>query len=66
MSESGQKSCIIMALLDGGTLKRHKSWLRVKRFLTLAEISLHIILTMNYSWSDLCGKPFCGLACYFN
>lgn len=28
--EGEQKSCIIMALLDGGTLRRHKSWLKVK------------------------------------
>ncbi|XP_031108305.1 DEAD-box ATP-dependent RNA helicase 58, chloroplastic isoform X1 [Ipomoea triloba] len=27
---SGQKSCTIMALLDGGTLKRHKSWLKAE------------------------------------
>ncbi|XP_051130506.1 DEAD-box ATP-dependent RNA helicase 58, chloroplastic isoform X2 [Andrographis paniculata] len=26
--EPEQKSCIIMALLDGGTLRRHKSWLK--------------------------------------
>ncbi|XP_019155224.1 PREDICTED: DEAD-box ATP-dependent RNA helicase 58, chloroplastic isoform X3 [Ipomoea nil] len=27
---SGEKSCTIMALLDGGTLKRHKSWLKAE------------------------------------
>nr|GMC51148.1 DEAD-box ATP-dependent RNA helicase 58, chloroplastic isoform X2 [Ipomoea batatas] len=27
---SGQKSCTIMVLLDGGTLKRHKSWLKAE------------------------------------
>lgn len=27
--ELEQKSCTVMALLDGGTLKRHKSWLKV-------------------------------------
>nr|URM60727.1 Whirly family protein [Gymnema sylvestre] len=30
MYESGQKSCTVMALLDGGTLRRHKSWLRAE------------------------------------
>lgn len=24
-----QKTCTVMALLDGGMLKRHKSWLKV-------------------------------------
>lgn len=24
-----QKPCTVMALLDGGTLRRHKSWLKV-------------------------------------
>ncbi|XP_075506767.1 DEAD-box ATP-dependent RNA helicase 58, chloroplastic isoform X3 [Primulina tabacum] len=28
--ESGQNSCTVMALLDGGTLRRHKSWLKVE------------------------------------
>ncbi|GFP84000.1 dead-box ATP-dependent RNA helicase 58 chloroplastic [Phtheirospermum japonicum] len=28
--ESDQKSCSVMALLDGGTLQRHKSWLKVE------------------------------------
>ncbi|XP_019450637.1 PREDICTED: DEAD-box ATP-dependent RNA helicase 58, chloroplastic isoform X2 [Lupinus angustifolius] len=28
--EDDQKSCTIMALLDGGTLKRHKSWLKAE------------------------------------
>ncbi|KAG8373041.1 hypothetical protein BUALT_Bualt12G0129600 [Buddleja alternifolia] len=28
--ESDQKSCTVMALLDGGTLRRHKSWLKVE------------------------------------
>ncbi|PIN16523.1 ATP-dependent RNA helicase [Handroanthus impetiginosus] len=28
--ESEQKSCTVMALLDGGTLRRHKSWLKVE------------------------------------
>lgn len=28
--EGDQKSCTIMALLDGGTLRRHKSWLKVE------------------------------------
>ena len=27
--ENEQKSCTVMALLDGGTLRRHKSWLKV-------------------------------------
>lgn len=27
--EEEHKSCSIMALLDGGTLRRHKSWLKV-------------------------------------
>lgn len=27
--EMEQKSCTVMALLDGGMLKRHKSWLKV-------------------------------------
>ncbi|XP_042050469.1 DEAD-box ATP-dependent RNA helicase 58, chloroplastic-like isoform X1 [Salvia splendens] len=28
--ENEQKSCTVMALLDGGTLRRHKSWLKVE------------------------------------
>lgn len=28
-TDSEQKSCTVMALLDGGMLKRHKSWLKV-------------------------------------
>ncbi|KAL8515285.1 hypothetical protein ACS0TY_014124 [Phlomoides rotata] len=28
--DSEQKSCTVMALLDGGTLNRHKSWLKVE------------------------------------
>ncbi|MCD9642833.1 DEAD-box ATP-dependent RNA helicase 58, chloroplastic [Datura stramonium] len=28
--ESGLKSCTVMALLDGGMLKRHKSWLKAE------------------------------------
>ncbi|KAK6130337.1 hypothetical protein DH2020_035929 [Rehmannia glutinosa] len=28
--ESEQQSCTVMALLDGGTLRRHKSWLKVE------------------------------------
>lgn len=28
--ETEQKSCAVMALLDGGTLRRHKSWLKVE------------------------------------
>ncbi|MED6132356.1 DEAD-box ATP-dependent RNA helicase 58, chloroplastic [Stylosanthes scabra] len=28
--EGDQKSCTIMALLDGGTLRRHKSWLKAE------------------------------------
>ncbi|EPS65227.1 hypothetical protein M569_09554, partial [Genlisea aurea] len=28
--ESDQKSSAVMALLDGGTLKRHRSWLKVE------------------------------------
>ncbi|KAL0414573.1 UNVERIFIED_CONTAM: DEAD-box ATP-dependent RNA helicase 58, chloroplastic [Sesamum radiatum] len=28
--DSEQRSCTVMALLDGGTLRRHKSWLKVE------------------------------------
>jgi superfamily II DNA/RNA helicase len=28
-SEIDVKGCTVMALLDGGTLRRHKSWLKV-------------------------------------
>ncbi|GAB4851125.1 DEAD-box ATP-dependent RNA helicase 58, chloroplastic [Ancistrocladus abbreviatus] len=28
--DSGQKTCSVMALLDGGTLKRHRSWLKAE------------------------------------
>lgn len=30
--EMEEKSCTVMALLDGGMLKRHKSWLKVLCF----------------------------------
>lgn len=30
--EGEQRSCTIMALLDGGTLRRHKSWFKVEIF----------------------------------
>jgi hypothetical protein len=30
--EGEQRSCTIMALLDGGTLRRHKSWFKVETF----------------------------------
>ncbi|KAL5163594.1 DEAD-box ATP-dependent RNA helicase 58, chloroplastic [Glycine soja] len=34
-----QKSCSIMALLDGGTLKRHKTWLKVEPFRLVSSMS---------------------------
>jgi len=33
--ELEQKSCTVMALLDGGMLKRHKSWLKVLHVLVI-------------------------------
>lgn len=33
--ELEQKSCTVMALLDGGMLKRHKSWLKVQHILVI-------------------------------
>lgn len=44
-----EKSCVVMALLDGGTLRRHKSWLKVKMFLIISDIHvLYVIQNKNY------------------
>lgn len=37
--EVEQKPCTVMALLDGGMLRRHKSWLKVLLF--LLDFCLH-------------------------
>lgn len=40
--ETEQKSCTVMALLDGGTLRRHKSWLKVIKIPITTYISVRI------------------------
>ncbi|KAK4372454.1 hypothetical protein RND71_007838 [Anisodus tanguticus] len=41
--ESGMKSCTVMALLDGGMLKRHKSWIVRELVLTsVASLPTHL------------------------
>lgn len=52
-SEQRQKSCTVMALLDGGTLNRHKKWLK-------AEPPTIIVATLR-SLSLMLEKQFCRL-----
>ena len=40
-NEAEQKSCSVMALLDGGMLRRHKSWLKVRHPLDI--IFCHVV-----------------------
>lgn len=40
--ELEQKACTVMALLDGGMLTRHKSWLKVLHFSLHHQLNLHI------------------------
>ncbi|XP_055818094.1 DEAD-box ATP-dependent RNA helicase 58, chloroplastic isoform X3 [Solanum dulcamara] len=50
--ESGLKSCTVMALLDGGMLKRHRSWLKVDfMFNSSKEVSSLKRLLTSYSSS---------------
>lgn len=37
--ESDHKSCTVMALLDGGTLRRHRSWLKVQNWLAVTAVN---------------------------
>lgn len=47
------KSCTIMALLDGGMLRRHKSWLKVVNLLLifLCASSFHVCVCVLCAWS---------------
>ena len=42
--EGEQKSCTIMALLDGGTLRRHKSWIKVLYFTFVFEFVMYYVV----------------------
>jgi hypothetical protein len=54
-NDAEQKSCTVMALLDGGMLRRHKSWLKVRhpldmifcRVVGLHEFMQIVILAIN-------------------
>ncbi|KAJ8565867.1 hypothetical protein K7X08_008443 [Anisodus acutangulus] len=57
--ESGMKSCTVMALLDGGMLKRHKSWLKKLRgsfsiFLRARTVKLSLLVLQFPSTEDFC------------
>jgi hypothetical protein len=41
-NDAEQKSCTVMALLDGGMLRRHKSWLKVQH--PLAMVFFHVVV----------------------
>lgn len=43
--ESEQKSYTVMALLDGGTLRRHKSWLKVNKNKIPSSHSIYIAVS---------------------
>jgi len=54
-SEIDVKGCTVMALLDGGTLRRHKSWLKVGilivRFLIkLDRLGCDLVSKFNFSF----------------
>jgi len=46
-NDAEQKSCTVMALLDGGMLRRHKSWLKVRH--PLAMVFCRVVVTGIYA-----------------
>lgn len=59
--ELEQKSCTVMALLDGGMLTRHKSWLKVLHF----SFVLHVCNDLGFLLLYYVTKKYCILVMCF-